>query len=269
MFSIQAQAIFGLVNTTLVTSGVLGIGETLEVDQEFNLQVHERYSDFFIARGMRPDVLITNSTTVTGTNFFTRGGRASIGIPKALLTHAPDAFGFLLKRQVGRLVNNHNFTTFAVQTTAGLVARCLGNKYEEDHKYLLYFGAAAIQYTTATLINRYAAHKADEFAIEHSTDAELTGARIMFYAQQAMFRLLHNQDTMNSILFTADGELRIDPENTSIANKIAKIEAAMIAREMGVLVETEDGQAVELPAPTEDMVLAALYGLELAEPPAE
>lgn len=260
MNNLGLQFALSLCTTALQSSGLLGPSVVPADDQLFNQIVRERYSEFFVARGMRPDVIIANSSEVTGTNFFTLRGRASIGVPKELLVFAPDTFGFLLKRQVGRLVNNDNLTTIAFQSTVSLVARYLGRKYEEDHKILLTCGVSAIALTTQALATRYRCIKADDFAIEHSTNAELTGARTMFLAEQTLFSQIHNQNMVGRIVFTADGDRRVELGcDPSITSRLAKVEAAMIARGMGE--PTGEGQAVVLPMPTDEVMIAVLRGL--------
>lgn len=215
----------------LAAIGVAGIiasaaGVTAPTESSFiseNL-IRPTYQPFFDAVGLRPDtVLAEGDFAATGINLFTQG-RAAIKVRTRLFNVDRGAFGFVMKHEVGHIINNDALVGVTLHTAVTLGLYYLTKNYFTKHKCAKAFAIGIVALTGLTLTKRYLEGKADDFAIRHSTDDELKGGRRFFLAAQSAGRIAAGQDP---IFTTADGDDRLAIFHPSRASRIAKVEAAL------------------------------------------
>ena len=76
--------------------------------------------------------------------------------------------------------------------------------------------------------------KADDFAIENSSDAELKGGRRAFIASQEANIEERNTTLWKSFIISGSGERSLDILHPSLTSRIQKIEGALQARNVTI-----------------------------------
>ena len=187
--------------------------------------------------GMRQDVIFLEEANpgfcaAAGTNYFTKG-QAAIKLEPGFYEADGAACIWLMKHEISHIKNNDAFTMNCIGFICQLAASIFGMYY------LSFFPACALAYTVGyvalSIASRWREAKADDFAIENSTDEELKGGlRCLTATKETILELRNKQRNTfwSRWTISEQGESRFDFSQPSLTSRIQKIEQAMKARGM-------------------------------------
>ncbi len=175
-----------------------------------------------------------------GTNSFKKGDAAVIIAPEFYEADT-EACTWVIKHEVSHIKNNDNFTIHCIPGICQLAASIFGMCF------LSFSSALTVSYTVGfvsqVLFTRWREAKADDFAIENSSDEELKGGLRFFKAlQQAN---LESRTTLwQRIVISESGDSHLDINHSSSTSRIQKIEKTLLRRNIQ-LSETIENHKIE------------------------
>lgn len=177
--------------------------------------------------GLRKDILLTQglsfgSACAEGTNISPIGG-ATIHIAPFLYSTDKNACSWIIKHELCHIKKNDSITYPLMKSLCLLAAFVFGQKYLS--KLSAYRLALAITIVSFILFSKRQEAKADDFAIENSSEDELKGGRRFLIACQEIGK---EEDTFLKRIF---GE-SLDFSHPSLTSRIHKIEAALTVRKI-------------------------------------
>ena len=195
---------------------------------------------FLDRTGMRKDLMFIESTNIgfcasAGTSMFKKADAAVLVAPR-FYDVDKDACTWVVKHEIGHIKHNDNFIIPVVAGICQLVASIFGMCA------LPFFPALGLAWTVGMvaygLFSRWREARADDFAIENSSDEELKGGRRFLMAMQKL-----NYDDRKTwwkrVENSASGDQRIDILHPSLTSRIQKIEKALRARNVELDSEAE------------------------------
>jgi hypothetical protein len=178
-----------------------------------------------------------------GTNFFTNSGAAIFIIPD-FPNADRDACNFILKHEIAHIKYNDIFTFKSIPAICQLSASIYGIRY------LSFFRAVGLTYAVfvGSLFSwtTWRESKADDFAIQHSSNEELKGGRRFFQSLQKVIIDHPRRSFFEKLRFSDRGEDRIDLFHPSLASRIHKIENEMSVRNIQVDDKVESEKLTQL-----------------------
>ncbi len=195
---------------------------------------------FLDSVGIREDVIFYETKRVEGpaaggTNMCKRGS-AVIYIPPRFFKRDKEACRFCIKHEIGHIKNNDCFSINFVPAMCKLAAAVYGMFA------LSFFPAVALAtvvgiFAQVTFTN-FRESKADDFAIENSSDEELLGGRRNLLRFQVVNREKRFQarnlekisDFWNQLTLTPNGDDLSEFSHPSLSSRIKKIEKALEQR---------------------------------------
>lgn len=203
-------------------------------------QIKEKMQAFLKSVNVREDVLFYETPnigicTARGTNSFTQGV-AEIDITPRFYETDPEACRFSIKHEISHIKHNDMLTMPGVAAVCQCVASVFGLIY------LAFVPAVALTYAvsliSSSLHSTWRETKADDFAIENSSDEELKGGRRVLMAMQKA-NLQMRQTFWTRLVCSDSGEMRLDIIHPSLTSRIQKIEKALEARGAAINAEEE------------------------------
>jgi hypothetical protein len=204
--------------------------------------IREKMQEFLEHSGIRQDLIFLEAggalPTAAGTNIFMKGC-AIITLPE-WLTLDENACSWMIKHELSHIKNSDAFTTLCISGTCQLAASIFGMRY------LSFWPALGLAYavgeTSDILSRRWREAKADDFAIENSSDEELKGGRRSLKALQTV--LIRKRTTRwKQLKISSSGNYMLDISHPSLTSRIQKIEDALRAR--GITIEIDDPSGKE------------------------
>jgi hypothetical protein len=170
-----------------------------------------------------------------GTNMF-RNGDAAVIVAPGFYEADKDACSWLMKHEISHIKHNDPFTMLCVPCVCELAASIFGMCS------LSFLPALGVVFTVGNvseaLFSQWREAKADDFAIENSSDEELKGARRIFMALQEAS--IEERNTFwKRIAISASGDTRLDILHPSFTSRIQKIERALRIRNIVIDIEAE------------------------------
>jgi len=173
--------------------------------------------------------------SASGTNMF-KNGDAAIMVAPGFYEADKDGCTWVMKHEISHIKHNDPFTIQCVPCVCQLAASIFGMFF------LSFLPALAVAFTVGfvslALFSRWREAKADDFAIENSSDEELKGGRRILMAMQEA-DIAKRNTLWKRITISASGDNRLDVLHPSITSRIQKIERALHARNIDVDIEAE------------------------------
>lgn len=226
-------------------SGTPEYFEKIKTLQQSDLKTH--LQGFLDAQGIRKDLIVLQRPEAKqgicaafGTNDYIKG-HAWVDVTPGFYDTDKDAYGFIMKHEIGHLKNNDTFNRQLVSVISAL-ASIIFAMYMKVSIYRMGWLCFALNKIPITLYSLYMEGRADDFAIASSTNFELEGGRRMMKSVQQIFQIKReNYLKDNSIeskiqrawchfVYTEKGEFLLDIEHPSTASRLLKIEKELIAR---------------------------------------
>ncbi len=211
------------------------------------IQIFKKIAPFLEKIGIRKDLQIKETNTLhlaetAGTNFFTQAD-AAIHVTKNFYQTNPAAFFFVFKHEISHLKNNDRCTAFVLAFIATLVAFAFTSSYDESLSTdVVPFTGAAVLFSSIYCQEL----QADNFAIAHSSIAELKGARRLFQAIQQMYVEYREKSGWGKCFISPEGENLLDFMHPPLASRIKKIESALKAKNAIIHEESEQKKTEKL-----------------------
>lgn len=190
--------------------------------------------------GIREDLIVAENLNMgfcaaLGTNIF-RNSDAAILLAPGFYEADQDACTWIMKHEISHIKYNDTFTIQCVPSICQLAASIFGMR---SLSFLPALGLAFIVgFVSQTLFSNWREAKADDFAIENSSDEELKGARRISIAMQKM-NIEERNTFWKRIAISASGNNRLDNLHPSTTSRIQKIERALLARNITIDIEAE------------------------------
>lgn len=195
---------------------------------------------FLDKAGIREDVIFVEAPNLgfcsaSGTNMF-RNGDAAVMVAPGFYEADKDACSWIIKHEISHIKHNDLFTMQCVPCVCQLAASIFGMC---SLSFLPALGVAfTVGIVSLALFSQWREAKADDFAIENSSDEELKGARRIFMAMQETS--IEERNTFwKRIAISASGDMRLDILHPSITSRIQKIERALRTRNIDINIEAE------------------------------
>lgn len=195
-------------------------------------QIKRNFELFLKEKEIRDDLIISERNNLgicgaTGTNYF-RKGDAAIFVSPGFENEDRGACHFLVKHEVAHIYNNDLFTIPLVHsicaTAAAIFVTCYGLPLITSILITIAVGLVA-----HSLFSIYREGKADDFAIENSSNEELLGGRRLLLAVKEIF-IQRRISCLMKLLISAEGENRADILHPSLSRRIKKIENVLASR---------------------------------------
>jgi len=189
---------------------------------------------------IRKDLMFIETPTLgfcsaSGTNMF-RNGDAVVMVAPGFYETDKDACSWIMKHEISHIKHNDLFTMQCVQFVCQLAASIFGMC---SLSFLPALGVAfTVGIVSQALFLQWREAKADDFAIENSSDEELKGGRRILMAMQEA-DIAKRNTLWKRITISASGDNRLDVLHPSITSRIQKIERALHARNIDVDIEAE------------------------------
>jgi len=155
-----------------------------------------------------------------GTNFFTKG-RAVIFVNPKFHNADKEACYWLIKHEISHIKNNDYFTMPLVTALCSLAATIFSAFLMPVIPVLLV--TISVGYIAKTIFSQYRERKADDFAIDNSSNEELKGGRRILKAMIET-NLKARNTLWRKIAFSSTGECRLDFAHPSLKSRVKKIE---------------------------------------------
>ncbi len=204
-------------------------------------QIKGAMQPFLDQAGIRKDLIFFEDpneglASALGTNMF-KNGNAVVRVAPGFYENDKDACSWIIKHEISHIKHNDNFTMHFVPFVCQLAASIFG-------MYSLSFFPAlglafAVGIASFVLFSRWREAKADDFAIENSSDEELLGGRRTFMILQEM-NIAARNTFWQRIAISASGENRMDILHPSLASRIQKIERTLRTRNTAIDIETDE-----------------------------
>ena len=156
-----------------------------------------------------------------------KNGDAVVTVAPGFYEADKDACSWIIKHELSHIKHNDHFTMLCVPCVCQLAAAIFGMCF------LSFFPALGLAYAVGlvslVLFARWREAKADDFAIENSSNEELKGGRRFFMAVQQTNIEVRNT-FWRRFTISASGDMRLDTFHPSITSRIQKIERALSAR---------------------------------------
>ncbi len=201
----------------------------------FNTQLEKEIKPLLKEKNITCDIAIREVVNpcvcaAFGTNMSEKNP-ALILIPPEFHKTDEKACQFLTKHEIGHIKNNDCFTIPLVTCICSAAAAIFG-------AFTLpwvasTFLAGVVSAVALTLFTLWREGKADDFAIENSTNEELLGGRRMFIASKQA-NLSERTTFWKKIAFTSDGEDRFDIMHPSLNSRVKKIEKELAKRRFSI-----------------------------------
>ena len=193
---------------------------------------------FLDKSGVRKDLIFFETPNIglcsaVGTNRFTKGA-AIIRVAPGFCEADKEACSWSMKHEISHVKNDDLFLMYSVRCICQLAASFFGMSC------LSFFPAIGLAWTVgivsqALFIQRQEA-RADDFAIENSSNEELQGGRRFLIAAKEV--TLQERNTFwKRIIISVEGNDRSDILHPSITSRIHKVEKALRARNINVPAE--------------------------------
>jgi len=161
-----------------------------------------------------------------GTNIWSKSD-AVIMLTPHLHEMSKDPCMWLLKHEISHIKHNDNLITYCVSGACQLAASIYGMCS------LSFFPALGLAYSVGilskTLFRYWSEMRADNFAIVHSSDNELSGGKRLLKAMQKTIKI-QRTSFWKRCLYSSSGENRVDIFHPSLTSRIQKIEKALHTR---------------------------------------
>lgn len=165
-----------------------------------------------------------------------RNGDAALMVAPGLYEADKDACSWIIKHEISHIKHNDLFTMQCIPCVCQLAASIFGMCS------LSLWPALGVAFTVGivsqALFSQWREAKADDFAIENSSDEELKGGRRFFMAMQET-NIEERNTFWKRIKISANGDMRSDILHPSITNRIQKIERALRTRNIDIDIEAE------------------------------
>ena len=195
---------------------------------------------FLDKAGIREDLIFVETPNLgfcnaSGTNTF-RNGDAAVMVAPGFYEADKDACSWVMKHEISHIKHNDLFTMQCVPCVCQLAASIFGMCY------LSFLPALGLAFTvcivSSVLFSQWREAKADDFAIENSSDEELKGCRRLFMAMQETS--IEERNTFRKrVAISASGDMRLDILHPSVTSRIQKIERALCTRKVDINIEAE------------------------------
>ena len=195
--------------------------------------IKKKMQPFLDNVGIRKDIIFAETPNLgfcsgVGTNMFKKYD-AAVMIAPGFYEADKDACTWVMKHEISHIKNNDGFTMSCVPGVCQLAAAVFGMC---SLSFLPALGVAfTVGIVSHSVFSQWREAKADDFAIENSTDEELKGGRRVLKGFQAT-NLEERKTFWKRIAISSSGENRLDIAHPSITSRIQKIER--ILRERGV-----------------------------------
>jgi len=196
---------------------------------------------FLDMTGIREDLIFVETPNLgfcsaAGTNKF-RNSDAAILVAPGFYEADKDACSWVMKHEISHIKHNDPFTMQCVPCICQLAASIFGMRC------LSFLPAVGLAFTVGivshALFSQWREAKADDFAIENSSDEELKGGRRFLMAMQEM-NIEERNTFWKQIAISANGDMRLDILHPSLTSRIQKIEKALRARNADINIEAEN-----------------------------
>ena len=182
--------------------------------------------------GIRKDLIFVEYPNMgfcsaKGTNMFRKNDAAVIIAPD-FYEASNDACSWMMKHEISHIKHNDTFTMSCVPGICQFAASIFGMCF------LSFLSTLGVVYTVGlvsqSVFSKWREAKADDFAIENSSDEELKGGRRLLMAMQETS--LEERNTFwKRIAISSNGDNRLDFMHPSNSNRIQKIEKVLRERE--------------------------------------
>ncbi len=170
-----------------------------------------------------------------GSNFF-RKADAAIMVAPGFYEADKDACIWMMKHEISHIKHNDMFRIQAVLFVCQLAASIFGMRSLSF--YSACWVSSAVSIASLALFSQWIEAKADDFAIENSSDEELKGGRRILMAFQET-NIEERNTFWKRIAFSASGDCRMDILHPPITSRIQKIERALRTRNIDIDMEAE------------------------------
>ncbi len=195
---------------------------------------------FLDKSGIRKDLIFIETPNLgfcntLGTNIF-RKSDATVIVAPGFYEADKDACSWVMKHEISHIKNNDTFTMPCVPCICQLAASIFGMC---SLSFLPALGLAfTVGIVSRALFSQWREAKADDFAIENSSDEELKGGRRFLIAVKEAS--IEERNTFwKRVIISARGNNRLDILHPSITSRIHKIESALRARNVEIDIKTE------------------------------
>lgn len=199
----------------------------------------KQYLDTFLDQAqIRKDIkvievqsaVLQTSFAAIGTNYFLKG-QAVVALEPGIYDLDRDASTFALKHEFGHIKHNDSIIGRLISGVAQLAAAVY------TIAKMKFFPGLIITYLVHKIVlvarKRWQEIRADNFAIQHSSDEELLGGRRFFKALQQYNLSLRVSDE-DKLWFSSTGEYRWDINHPSLQSRIEKIERVLRERNVAI-----------------------------------
>jgi hypothetical protein len=200
---------------------------------------------FLEKKKVREDLIVVETVNIgvcsaKGTNMFRKGDAALLLAPGL---HAKDkeACHWIMKHEINHIKKNDLFIAFLVGSVCSTAAAVFGTVTMPWLSTILLTGSVGM--TAFSLFSQWRESKADDFAIENSSDQELLGGRRILMASQQM-NLSKRQTFWGKIRVSSYGNDRFDIIHPSLTSRLEKIEKILGERKIPIN-EKEEHQKIE------------------------
>jgi Zn-dependent protease with chaperone function len=195
---------------------------------------------FLDKAGIRKDLIFVEAPNIgfcsaSGTDMF-RNGDAAVVVAPGFYEADKDACSWVMKHEISHIKHNDPFTIHCVPCICQLAVSIFGMC---SLSFLPALGLAfTVGIVSQALFSQWREAKADDFAIENSSDEELKGGRRLLMAMQETS--IEERNTFwKRIAISASGDMRLDLLHPSITSRIQKIERALRTRNTDIDIEAE------------------------------
>lgn len=198
-------------------------------------QIKDDMKPFLARHQIREDLIFVETPNLgvgvaNGSNRFTRHD-AAIFIAPGFYDTDKDACCFLLKHEISHIKNNDVFTIALVPAICSLSIVIFG-------MFFLSFLATiclgvSISEISKSLFSQWREAKADDFAIQNSSDEELKAGRRLLIAMQAV-NIDECKAFWKRIMTSANGDNRLDIFHPSLTSRIQKIDKTLYNRHVEI-----------------------------------
>lgn len=195
--------------------------------------------------GIREDIVFADEVDIgeasaLGTNWF-RKGSAIVYISKEFFQIDEGAYDFVKHHELAHIKNNDTFTAYCVPAICQLVASIFGMCA------LSFWPAVGFSFTVGIvsriLFRRWREAKADDFAIEWSSEERLLGGRRFFLSSRKIHAEVKRDTLWKKIAISPSGDYRLDIFHPSLTSRIQKIEKAL--QDRGIVTFEKEEQKIE------------------------
>ncbi len=215
-------------------------------DPEYNIilrsfpgnHVKEQIQPFLEKEKIRKDLIVVETPNdgicaALGTNLFKKGD-AVVMLAPGLNDKDQEACHWIMKHEIGHIKNNDPFTIPLIGSLSSTAAAVFGTLTMPWLSATLL--TAGVGLTASSLFSQWREGKADDFAIENSSDVELLGGRRFLMALQQM-NLNERQTFWKKIEVSSYGNNTFDILHPSLTSRIEKIEKLL--EKKGIVINKE------------------------------